>query len=152
SDGDRRRRLLPGLRSRGLRHRGCRSGGRRSHPQPPLTRRRIGFGTLALVGAMLVVLTAAILWIVPSDSYLFLPDTARPVAPLVRGKGGKDPGGPGGVYSDPLMVRRAKLFEQLSPFVHRGETLVPARAVNPPGVSDSQTRAENLREMARSQD
>jgi PDZ domain-containing protein len=97
-------------------------------------------------------LTAAIMWIVPSDSYLFLPDTARPVAPLVQVRGGKDPSGPGGVYYDAVIVRRAKLFEQLFHFVHKGETLVPARAVNPPGVSDSQTRAENLREMARSQD
>ena len=36
--------------------------------------------------------------------------------------------------------------------MHKGETLVPASSVNPPGASDSQTRAENLREMARSQD
>ncbi|MGE5274730.1 MAG: PDZ domain-containing protein [Verrucomicrobiota bacterium] len=92
------------------------------------------------------------MWIVPSDSYLFLPDTARPVAPLVQVKGGKDPTGAGGVYYDAVIVRRAKLFEELFHFVHKGETLVPASAVNPPGASDSQTRAENLREMARSQD
>jgi len=92
------------------------------------------------------------MWIVPSDNYLFLPDKARPVAPLVQVQGGKDPSGPGGVYYDAVIVRRAKLFEKLFHFVHKGETLVPERAVNPPGVSDSQTRAENLREMARSQD
>ncbi|MGZ4334269.1 MAG: YlbL family protein [Gaiellaceae bacterium] len=92
------------------------------------------------------------MWIVPSDSYLFLPDTARPVAPLVQVQGGKDPTGPGGVYYDAVIVRRARLFEQLFHFVHKGETLVPASSVNPPGVSDRQTRAENLREMARSQD
>jgi len=101
---------------------------------------------------MLLALAAAILWIVPSNDYLFLPDTARPVAPLVQVQGGKDPSGPGGVYYDAVIVRRAKLFEQLFHFVHKGETLVPAKAVNPPGVSDSQVRTENLREMARSQD
>ena len=101
---------------------------------------------------MLLGLTAAIMWIVPSDSYLFLPDTARPVAPLVQVQGGKDPTGPGGVYYDAVIVRRAKVFEKLFHFVHDGETLVPERAVNPPGASDSQTRAENLAAMARSQD
>jgi PDZ domain-containing protein len=101
---------------------------------------------------VLLGLTAAIMWIVPSDSYLFLPDSARPVAPLVQVRGGKDPTGPGGVYYDAVIVRRAKVFEKLFHFVHKGETLVPATSVNPPGVSDSQARAENLRAMARSQD
>jgi Lon-like protease len=101
---------------------------------------------------VLLVVTAAIMWIVPSDSYLYLPDNARPVAPLVQVQGGKDPSGPGGIYYDAVVVRRAKLFEKLFHFVHKGETLVPASSVNPPGVSDSETRAENLRAMARSQD
>jgi Lon-like protease len=101
---------------------------------------------------VLLGLTAAIMWIVPSDSYLFLPDSARPVAPLVQVRGGKDPTGPGGIYYDAVIVRRAKVFEKLFHFVHKGETLVPESSVNPPGVSDSQTRAENLQAMARSQD
>ena len=50
-----------------------------------------------------------------------------------------------------MIVRRAKLFEQLFPWIHDGATLVPADEVNPPGVSDSQRRVEDLREMARSQ-
>jgi Lon-like protease len=88
---------------------------------------------------------------VPSDEYLFLPDKARPVAPLVTVKGGKDPGGPGGIYYDAVIIRRAKLFEQIFPWIHDGSTLVPDKQVNPPGVSDSQRRAEDLQEMARSQ-
>ena len=51
-----------------------------------------------------------------------------------------------------MIIRRAKLFEQLFHFVHSGATYVPASAVNPPGVSDSQRRALDLAEMARSQD
>jgi Lon-like protease len=66
--------------------------------------------------------------------------------------GGKDPKGPGGIYYDAVVIRRAKLFEQLFPSIHEGASLVPAGQVNPPGVSDSQRRAEDLREMARSQD
>src|SRR5262245_43862196 len=108
--------------------------------------------TLFGAGLALLVATAAILWIVPSDYYLFLPDKAKPVAPLVTVQGGKDPSGGSGVYYDAVIVRRAKLFEQLFHFVHEGETLVKASVVNPPGTSDQQTHVENLREMATSQE
>jgi Lon-like protease len=101
---------------------------------------------------LLLAITAAVLWIVPSDEYLFLPDKARPVAPLVTVQGGKDPAGPAGIYYDAVIVRRAKLFEQLFPWIHEGATLIPADQVNPPGVSDQQRRVEDLNEMARSQD
>ena len=47
---------------------------------------------------------------------------------------------------------RAKLFEKLFHFVHQGETLVNEDLVNPPGVSESKRRSEDLRDMARSQD
>jgi PDZ domain-containing protein len=93
-----------------------------------------------------------VLWIVPSDDYLFLPDQAKPVAPLVTVQGGKDPTGSAGIYYDAVVIRRARLFEQLFPWIHDGATLVPADAVNPPGVSESERRVEDLREMARSQD
>jgi Lon-like protease len=101
---------------------------------------------------VLLLVTAAILWIVPSNDYLFLPDTAKPVAPVVQVQGGKDPSGPGGIYFDAVIVRRARLFEQLFHFVHQGETLVNQDLVNPPGVSESKRRTEDLRDMARSQD
>jgi PDZ domain-containing protein len=104
------------------------------------------------MGLILLLVTAAVLWIAPSDNYLFLPDRAHPVAPLVTVKGGHDPKGPGGIYYDAVIVRRAKLFEQLFPWIHDGATLVPAAAVNPPGVSDSQRRQEDLRDMATSQE
>jgi PDZ domain-containing protein len=51
-----------------------------------------------------------------------------------------------------VIIRRAKLFEQLFPWIHRGATLVPEGQVNPPGASDRQRRTQDLREMARSQD
>jgi Lon-like protease len=70
----------------------------------------------------------------------------------VNVQGGKDPTGQGGIYYDAVVVRRAKLFEQLFHFVHDGETLVKADQVNPPGTNDSQTHLENLREMATSQE
>jgi PDZ domain-containing protein len=103
-------------------------------------------------GLVLLLATAAVLWIWPSDEFLFLPESAQPVAPLVSVKGGKDAKGPGGIYYDAVVIRRAKLFEQLFPWIHDGVTLVPEEQVNPPGANDRQRRTEDLREMARSQD
>jgi PDZ domain-containing protein len=93
-----------------------------------------------------------VLWLWPSDEFLLLPDKARPVAPLVDVRGGKDPTGPGQIYFDAIVIRRAKLFEKLFPWIHRDATLVPEEQVNPPGVNDVQRRKEDLREMVRSQD
>jgi Lon-like protease len=93
-----------------------------------------------------------VLWLWPSDEFLLLPDRARPVAPLVQVRGGKDPTGRGQIYFDAIVIRRAKLFEKFFPWVHRDATLVPAVQVNPPGVSDSERLKEDLREMSRSQD
>jgi Lon-like protease len=103
-------------------------------------------------GLFLLLLTAIVLWIVPSGDYILLPDKARPVGPLVSVKGGKEPTDGGGIYYDAVIIRRAKLFERIFPWIHDGASLVPAGQVNPPGVSDSQRRREDLREMARSQD
>jgi PDZ domain-containing protein len=103
-------------------------------------------------GLILLLAAAAALWIWPSNDFLLLPDPARPVAPLVAVQGGKDPTAPGGIYYDAVIIRRAKLFERLFPWIHDGATLVPEKDINPPGASDQQRRTEDLREMARSQD
>jgi PDZ domain-containing protein len=94
----------------------------------------------------------AVLWLWPSNDFLLLPDKARPVAPLVDVHGGRNPTGPGGIYFDAIVIRRAKLFERLFPWIHSGASLVNEDVINPPGVSDTERHAEDLREMARSQD
>jgi Lon-like protease len=101
---------------------------------------------------VLLLATVAVLWLWPSNEFLLLPDKARPVAPLVQVKGGKDPAGPGQFYFDAIIIRRAKLFEKLFPWIHRDATLVPEQYVNPPGVNDAERLKEDLREMSRSQD
>jgi PDZ domain-containing protein len=101
---------------------------------------------------VLVAATVAVLWLWPSNEFLLLPDKARPVAPLVQVKGGKDPAGPGQFYFDAIIIRRAKLFEKLFPWIHRDATLVSEDLVNPPGVNDAERLKEDLREMTRSQD
>jgi PDZ domain-containing protein len=102
-----------------------------------------------LVG--LVFAAAVVLYLVPSNDYLLLPDAAHPVAPLVEVKGGKDPVGPGGIYFVDVFERRASMFESLFPWIHDGATLVPAKLIVPPGVSDKAVRQADLREMSISQ-
>jgi PDZ domain-containing protein len=106
-----------------------------------------------LVGVLagLVVLTAIVLYLIPSNDYLLLPDTAHPVAPLVTVQGGHDPKGPGGIYFVDVIERKATMFESLFPSIHSGATLVPASEIVPPGVSDRAARQADLRAMTISQ-
>lgn len=109
-------------------------------------------GRLLGAGLVLLAVTAAVLWLVPSSDYLLLPGRAEPVDPLVTIKGEKDSKDGGGIYYIAAIIRKAKLFEQLFPGIHEGATLVPGKQLNPPGVNDRERRREDLREMARSQD
>jgi PDZ domain-containing protein len=114
---------------------------------------RAQFTPLRVAGTLvgLVVAAAVVLYLVPSNDYLLLPDTAHPVAPLVEVKGGKDPTGSGGIYFVDVFERRASMFESLFPWIHDGSTLVPANLIVPPGVSDNAVRQADLREMSISQ-
>ena len=93
-----------------------------------------------------------VLWLAPSDSYIFLPDRAHPVAPLVSVPGGKEPRDGGGIYFVDVFVRKASWLERLFPGIRDGSTIVPASVVQPPGVSDRARRTEDLRAMSRSQE
>jgi len=52
---------------------------------------------LVIAGVALLVVVLA-LWTLPSRDYIFLPDDAHPVAPLVDVRGGKDPADGSGIY------------------------------------------------------
>jgi len=106
---------------------------------------------LAGVLAGLILAAAIVLYLVPSNDYILLPDTAHPVAPLVTVKGGHDPKGPGGILFVDVFERRASVFESLFPWIHKGATLVPARLIVPPGVSDKAVRQADLHAMTISQ-
>src|SRR3954449_3207133 len=108
-------------------------------------------GIVGGVLAALAIATVVVLYLVPSDDYILLPDRAHPVAPLVDAKGGKDPTGPGGIYFVDVFERRASLFESIFPAIHKGSTLVPAQPIVPPGVSDKAVRQADLRAMSISQ-
>jgi PDZ domain-containing protein len=107
-------------------------------------------GRLIAVGIVLLVAFFA-LWRYPSDQYVFLPDPAHPVAPLVDVKGGHDPTDGGGIYFVDVVVRKATLLERLFGGLHEGADLHPPQDVVPPGLNDSQQRQVDLAEMQRSQ-
>ena len=114
---------------------------------------------IALLFALL-----GMLWLVPSTAigvevkgrsvarYIFLPDDAHAVAPVVRVEGEKADKDGGGIFYVDVLVRQATLLERLFPGLRRGSSLVPVEAVRSPGVSDKARRRVDLREMARSQD
>ena len=104
---------------------------------------------LFVTGLVLLAAVLALL-ILPSDEYIFLPDPAHPVAPLVTVPGGHDPT-KGGVYYVDVIVRKATWFERLFPGIHNGADLYPASAIDPPGVTDELRRKLDLQDMQLSQ-
>jgi PDZ domain-containing protein len=109
-------------------------------------------GALVVAGLALL-FVAAVLWVWPSDRYIFLPDVAHPVAPLVKvpPQVAAPDDDPGGVYFVDVIVRKASLLERLVPRIREGADVVPANAVVPPGADESQRQRLDLAEMARSQ-
>jgi Lon-like protease len=105
---------------------------------------------LRILGVLtgLVVVTGIILYLLPSNDYLLLPDRAHPVAPLVRVQGAHTPPGPGGIYFVDVIERRASMLESWFPFIRSGSTLVPANAIVPCGASDAAVRRADLRQMS----
>lgn len=111
------------------------------------------FSPARLIVAGLVLLgIALVLYLVPSDKYVLLPDRARPVAPAVTIQGERDDKDGGGIYYVAVEVKKASVLEKLFPRIHEGATLVPAADVVAPGESEKQHRSAELRQMANSQE
>ena len=106
-------------------------------------------GRLAALGLVLLAVVLGA-YLLPSSEYVFLPDKAHPVTPLVRVPGGREPAH-GGIYFVDVVVRKASLLERLFGGLHQGADLYPASAVNPPGVGDAQRRRIDLQDMRQSQ-
>jgi Lon-like protease len=111
--------------------------------------RHVTPGRLVVLGLVLFAVAAG-LYIAPSDQYIFLPDRAHPVAPLVSVPSGRDPT-KGGVYFVDIVIRKASILEKLFGGLHEGAELVPASAVDPPGVGEQQRRRIDLQDMRNSQ-
>jgi PDZ domain-containing protein len=107
---------------------------------------------LVIGGLSVLLLVALVLWLVPSNSYLLLPDVARPVGPLVTVPTSRlKNDDKGEIFFLAVLVRKANLFERLFPQIHNGATLVPASALRPPGVSEQTERTIDQRDMSQSQ-
>lgn len=107
---------------------------------------------LIVGGLVLGALTFGALWLLPSDSYLLLPDEAKPLADKVTAEGER-PHPPGGIYYVDVIVRKASLLEELAGMTRpEGADLVPAQALVPPGSNFRERRRQNLRQMDRSEE
>lgn len=95
--------------------------------------------------------TAAVLYIIPSDQYILLPDRARPLAPQVLVRGERADGDGGGIYYVAVEVDRASILDKLFHRFREGATLVPESAVRAPDESEREHRKEELQAMVESQ-
>lgn len=112
----------------------------------------MSFGRLIAGGLVLGAATVGAAWLLPSDSYLVLPDTAKPLADKVEVEGEK-PHPPGGIYYVDVVVREASLLEEVAAVTRPdGADLVPRHALVPPGSDFRERRRQNLRQMDRSQE
>ena len=103
---------------------------------------------------LLLILLVALLARMSSGDYIFLPDRAHPVGPLVHVAGRRTAPverAVGGIYFVDVIVRPATVLEQLFGGLHAGADLYPASEIVPPGVSTSQENQVDSFEMATSQ-
>ncbi len=110
--------------------------------------------SLLLWGALIaVVAVATIAWVTPSHDYLYVPNTATPVASKVTVEGEKpSPRPTGALYYVDVSVRKATWAERLLSFVRpEGASLVSSEQVVPKGSSFEARHEDGLREMARSE-
>ena len=110
------------------------------------------FFKLLIAGGLVLAAVAGLLYIIPSNEYIFLPDKARPLAPYVTVKGERSDRDGGGIYYVAVEVKKASILEKLFHGLHEGSTLVPESAVRSQGESDTQHRRVELRAMAESQE
>jgi Lon-like protease len=107
-------------------------------------------GVLVVLGVIGVAVTL-VLWWLPANDFLFVPDRAKPLADKVQVEGAH-PAAVGDVYYVDLFVRRIRLLEQLLPFTRPdGSTLVPERTLLPPGTTNEERDRQNAEDMQRSE-
>ena len=103
-----------------------------------------------VLGAIGVV-TALVLWWMPANDFLVVPDQAKPLENKVEVEGGR-PNARGDVYYVDVFVRRIRRLEELLPFTRPdGSTLVPERAIAPAGTTDQERDRQNAADMQRSE-
>ncbi len=110
------------------------------------------FAGAAVVLGLLGLLTALVLWWLPANDFLFVPDRAKPLADKVEVEGGQT-AAEGDVYYVDLFVRRMRRLEQLLPFTRpEGSTLVSEEVLAPTGETDAERDRVNAADMQRSEE
>jgi PDZ domain-containing protein len=112
---------------------------------------RFGARRVAAVAVGLVAIAFGVLWFTPSDDYVYLPDRARPVDPLIRVPGEQGGTSEAGIYMVDVSIRKASLLEKLFPAIDSGATLVPASEFLGPGGNEKTQREAARAEMHSSQ-
>ena len=108
-------------------------------------------GTAVVLGLIGLAATALILWWMPADDFLFVPDRAKPLADKVVVQGAHD-SAKGDVYYVDLFVRRIRKLEKLLPFTRPdGSTFVPEQSLTPEGTSNAERTRRNAEDMRRSE-
>lgn len=121
-----------------------RARGRRRAPD---LRAAPGPGRLVAGGLVLLAIALGVLWLVPTDYYIDLPDPAHPVAPILHVQGGKPNAGDAGIYFVDVIQKRASLIERWWPGIRSGSSLEPV----PEGVTDASSAREARAQMRESQ-
>ena len=110
------------------------------------------FAGTAVVLGLLGLAVAFVLWWLPADDFLLVPDRAKPLAERVEVEGERA-AAKGDVYYVDLFVRRIRILEQLLPFTRpEGSTREPAERIAPAGESDAERRRQNAADMQRSEE
>lgn len=114
--------------------------------------RRVPWFAWLLGAGMVLLIVTAVLYIVPSDRYIFLPDRARPLDTRVEVEGEKPEREPGGIYYVAVDVRKASILEKMFPGLYDGATLEPVSNVLAEGEDERAHRRCELAAMQRSQE
>lgn len=115
-------------------------------------RRLVSPGWLAASGLALLALALLAAYSLGSgDTFIVLPDRARPVEPILRVEGRREPRDGGGIYFVNVVVRQATYLEEAFPSIADGGELVPAEQYNPTGASEMVRRRQSRQEMTFSQ-
>jgi Lon-like protease len=105
----------------------------------------------AMVLGAVGVVAALVLYWMPANDFLIVPDQAKPLESKVQVEGGHVDA-KGDVYYVDVFVRRIRRLEQLLPFTRPdGSMLVPEQAIAPAGTTDQERNRQNAADMQRSE-
>ena len=105
----------------------------------------------AVVLGALGVVTAVVLWMLPAEEFVFVPNRAEPLAGRVEVEGAQ-PAGSESVHYVDVFVRRMSLLERVLPFTRPdGSTVVPEAQLLPAGTTEEERDEQNAADMQRSE-